>query len=202
MSQVALESKQHVVDALQEDIQAYQRRLEELTDEIGKYKVQLNEMKEKAREGMQMVPHSHPNLSLLSFDDLYSSNPGTPCSRPASARSRRSFSNLQSSSSVVMLLQETLDELRECRATLRQQEEQLVRYAFHHRQLNSIQDQENSGRIFHELNSPTNALYEKILKEKDETIAELASMLASQHAMQEQVHEFLKRHASLPSTPR
>ena len=202
MSQVALESKQHVVDALQEDIQAYQRRLEDLTHEIDTYKYRLNEVKERDREGMQMILNSHPNCSLLSFDDLYSSNPATPHSRPASARSRSSFSNLQSSSSVVMLLQETLDELRECRATVRRQEEQLVRYAFHHQQRHSMQDKENGGRIVHDMNSPTNALYEKILKEKDETIAELASMLASRNAVQEQVHEFLKRHASLPSTPR
>lgn len=110
------------------------------------------------------------------------------------ASRRDSHDSTATSGSLVLLLQETLDELHTSRVTVQVQAEEIDQLSDRIARLQALSPNEEGKNV--------RDYYEALLEEKESTIKELASMLASRDAFAENVRAFLQQHASsLPSSP-
>lgn len=171
MASAAIESKQKVIDMLQIEVEGYQKQLE-----------RYREMNLEAQ--------------AIAYGTVVETLPLEPHLQEHRDTPRQAFRKSHDKS-IVVILQDTLDELNACKATIRQQEEKLELLDMLTK--NGRRGKEN--RIA-DGTSCTSALYEKLLKEKDETISELALLLASREQSLRDAFAQAILASSLPSTPR
>ena len=169
MASAAIESKQKAIDSLQIELEDYKERLERY--------IQMNREAQELAYGVDQLQHS---TDVQRHDD-----------------DPREFFQPAHDKSIVVILQETLDELHACKATIQEQEERLE--VLDMLPKNGHQGKENR---LSDGTAGTNALYEKLLKEKDDTIAELALLLASREQSLRDAFAQAVITSSLPTSPR
>lgn len=170
MAFAAIESKQKAIDKLQNEIEDYRKQLE--------HYIAID------REAQELAYGSVVDPLPLEQKDA----PGLV-----------SHAREPHDKSIVVILQETLNELNTCKSTIQEQEDRLaILDVLTKRSSSSHAGKEN--RIS-DGGSCTNALYEKLLKEKDDTISELALLLASREQSLRDVFANAII-SSLPSSPR
>lgn len=179
MASMALEAKNRTIERLQEELERLRRGKEGVgCCDLGTGGDEGRVLRDTGEEGYQKdtMWHLKAKKSAVSIERRHSHD--------GSSTSGRQHS-------LVLLLQETLDELHTCRATIERQNKEMEILKD---RLSRVQAFEREGHV--------REYYEGLLEEKDGTIAELASMLASQDAFAENVRAFLQQHASsLPSSP-
>lgn len=168
MASAAIESKQKAIDNLQIELEDYKKRLERY--------IQMNREAQELAYGVDQV---QPTDVQRHDDDS------------------REFFQPAHDKSIVVILQETLDELHACKSTIQEQKKRLD--VLDMLPKNGHQGKEN--RIS-DGTAGTNALYEKMLKEKDDTIAELALLLASREQSLRDAFAQAVIISSLPTSPR
>ncbi|WPT13803.1 hypothetical protein PSENEW3_00001642 [Picochlorum sp. SENEW3] len=177
MASMALEAKNRMIERLQEELERLQRGTQQDADgDVCSEAAQHQVLRGEKQQVDDILGHAVMTRSLVERRDSHDST---------SSSGRRRHHSL------VLLLQETLDELHTSRVTIEKQSEEMERLKG---RLDRVQGLVTDGEMREH--------YEALLEEKDRTIAELASMLASRDAFAENVRVFLQQHASsLPSSP-
>lgn len=179
MASMALEAKNRMIERLQEELECLRREAQKdaniVCSELGNEALGHKVLLDEKQQEDDALRHVMMTRTLIERRDSHDST---------SSSGRRHHS-------LVLLLQETLDELHTSRVTIEKQSEEMERLKG---RLDRVQGLVTDGEMREH--------YEALLEEKDRTIAELASMLASRDAFAENVREFLQQHASsLPSSP-
>lgn len=177
MASMALEAKNRMIERLQEELERVQRGTQQdADDDVCSEAAQHKVLRDEKQQVDDILGHAVMTRTLIERRDSHDST---------SSSGRRRHHSL------VLLLQETLDELHTSRVTIEKQSEEMERLRG---RLDRVQSLVTDGEMREH--------YEALLEEKDRTIAELASMLASRDAFAENVRAFLQQHASsLPSSP-
>ena len=161
-------------------IESKQKTIDILQVEIEDYKNRVDRYTQIHREAQELV--------------YGAVDQGAP---PPETGVRVDISQSRHDKSIVIILQETLEELHECKNIIQEQK----------KRLDILDDLPKNGHKGKENrvgdSACTNALYEKLLKEKDDTISELALLLASrEQSLRDAFAQAVIASQSLPSSPR
>jgi transposase len=160
-----------------EAIESKQKVIDMLQIEIKEYKTRLEQYDQIHRDAQQLV---------------YGVDHGSQETEAESGSCKHSYDT-----SIVVILQETLEELHACKCTMQEQQKRLE-------VLDIVSKNGHLGKENRRGDAAcTSALYEKLLKEKDDTISELALLLASrEQALRDAFAQAIIASHSLPSSPR